>query len=73
MQAGKPAGSFISKGGNGNADLKIPLQGPKGNGSLLEWAQEEHGQWHLCSLDFQPEHGKSLTLVDAAKTHCEPE
>jgi hypothetical protein len=73
MRAGKPVGQFVSKGGNGNADLEIPLEGPRARGALLEWAQQERGQWHLCGLDFKPEHGESVTLVDEAKTHCEPE
>jgi hypothetical protein len=73
MLAGKPSGSFVSKNGYGNADLRIPLEGPKGKGALLEWAQQEHGEWHLCGLDFQPEHGRNVTLVDETKSHCEPE
>jgi hypothetical protein len=76
------------RGGEGNADLRIPLHGPRGRGTLMEWAQREGGRWHVCSLVFHPygghpygghsdgghaDTGTDLMLVDAAKTHCEAE
>jgi hypothetical protein len=71
--AGKPSGSSVTKNGSGNADLVIPLAGPKGRGLLTERAQQTQGKWRLCGLDFQPEHGSSVMLVDETKSHCERE
>jgi hypothetical protein len=74
MQAGEPIrGTVLSKNGNGNADLQIPFSGAHGKGMLLEWAQQDHGQWRLCSLNFHSADGEELKILDAAKTHCEPE
>ena len=73
MTGGKPDGKFVSKRGSGNADLTIPLRGPKGGGLLREWAQQRNGAWHLCSLSFELQDGATRIVVDAAKTHCEPE
>lgn len=66
-------GSVLMRGGEGNADLRIPLHGPRGRGMLTEWAQREGGRWHVCSLHFHTEAGADLVLVDAAGTHCEAE
>jgi hypothetical protein len=74
IQPGWPVrGSVVSKNGYGNADLQIPLNGSKGKGILSEWAQQEKGKWHICSLDLAAPNGSQLTLVDEATTHCEPE
>jgi hypothetical protein len=67
-------GYLISKGGNGNADLTIPIYGPLGRGTLLEWAQEDEGKWHICSLVFRSSDASTTTqLVSDASTHCERE
>ena len=67
-------GNLVEGGGDGNADLMVRIEGPKGRGTLGEWAQEVGGQWHICSLYFHPrEGGEDLTLVDDATTHCERE
>jgi hypothetical protein len=66
-------GSVVMRGGDGNADLRIPLHGPRGRGMLTEWAQREGGRWHVCSLHFHEDTGADLMLADAAGTHCEAE
>lgn len=64
-------GSLVASGGDGTADLVVRINGPNGRGTLDEWAQEVEGQWHVCSLTFEPRNGgASLTLVDDATTHC---
>jgi hypothetical protein len=74
MQPGWPIrGRVISQKGDGNADLQIPLNGNRGRGMLIEWAQQSQKRWRLCSLEFRSESGKRFTLVDAAGTHCEAE
>ena len=67
-------GNLVAKAGNGTADLTIRISGPLGNGALLEWAQEDRGQWQVCSLLFRSIHTTGdLTLVSDASTHCERE
>ena len=67
-------GYLVSKDGNGNADLTIPIHGPLGYGTLLEWAQEDKGKWHICSLLFRSSDASSATqLVSDTSTHCERE
>ena len=74
IQPGWPVrGSVISKHGFGNADLGIPLNGSRSKGILSEWAQQEKGKWHICSLRFTAQDQTLVTLVDEATTHCEPE
>lgn len=67
-------GSLVENGGDGNADLVVRIDGPKGRGALSEWAQEVDGRWQVCSLTFHPrDGGADLTLVDDATAHCERE
>jgi hypothetical protein len=66
-------GQVIARDGFGNADLEIPISGSRGKGKLMAWLQQEHRRWHPCSVYFRAEDGTSLTLVDGAHTHCEPE
>jgi hypothetical protein len=67
-------GNLNSGDGNGNADLAIPVYGPLGRGTLLEWAQEDAGKWSICSLVFRSSDGlTSIPLVEDSSTHCERE
>jgi hypothetical protein len=67
-------GYLVSKDGNGNADLTIPIHGPLGHGTLLEWAQEDKGKWHICSLLFRSSDASTTArLVSDISTHCERE
>jgi hypothetical protein len=57
-----------------NARLGIGISGPLGSGTLIEWAQQTSGQWHICSLVFRRGDGSgSVDLVDSETTRCEPE
>jgi hypothetical protein len=67
-------GNLVADNGDGNADLTIPVYGPLGRGILLEWAQEDTGKWHLCSLLLRSNDvSTSITLVSDASTHCDRE
>src|ERR1700733_6050398 len=46
-------GYLVANDGNGSGDRTIRLQGPLRYGLLLEWAQEDKGKWHICSLLFR--------------------
>ncbi len=75
IQPGWPIrGKLSTRKGFGNADLRIPLSGPRGKGLLLEWAQLQRGKWHICSLVFNSATGGQINLVDdQIQTHCERE
>jgi len=67
-------GNLSSDHGDGNADLIIRVGGPLGRGALNEWAQEDNGKWHICSMVFQPSGGSSSILIlDGSSNHCESE
>jgi hypothetical protein len=58
---------------SGNADLAIKISGIRGEGSLLEWAQNGCQGWHICSLSFVDKAGKEIVIVSDADTSCERE
>jgi hypothetical protein len=67
-------GNLVANNGNGTADLSIQIYGPVGGGTLLEWAQEDAGKWHLCSLLFRSSDvSTSITVVSDASTQCDRE
>jgi hypothetical protein len=67
-------GRLVSKAGSGTADLTIHISGSLGEGSLLEWAQEDRGQWQVCSLLFRAKNiTGDVTLVSDTSTHCDRE
>jgi hypothetical protein len=70
-----PRAKLHGGNGEGNADMAISVSGPLGSGTLIEWAQQSGGQWHICSLIFRPDDGgaRSFDLVDTKWAHCEPE
>ena len=74
MQPGWPIrGTLVTHKGFGHADLRIPLAGPRGQGTLVEWAQQRQAKWQLCSLVFHAANGTTLTLVYDNTTGCKRE
>ena len=63
-------GSVVTKGGNGNAYLEIPISGPQGRGVLTQWSLQKYGTWRLCALHFHPKEGATLEIVSPANTGC---
>lgn len=59
----------------GNANMTISVSGPKGSGTLIEWAQENQGRWRICSLVFHPDdaRARNVDLVDRDVASCAPE
>lgn len=67
-------GRLITEGGNGTADLTVYVRCPLGQGSLSEWAQENSGEWQICSLVFRSKDDTTrITVVDDALSRCERE
>src|SRR4029450_1300022 len=46
-------GSFTVNGASGNAELAIPLSGPRGKGTIYVAATESAGEWKFLTLVFQ--------------------
>jgi hypothetical protein len=66
-------GRIWSKSDSANADLTLPIHGPRGHGQLIEWAQQDAGQWKTCSLLYRSGLTSSdLVLVSSSDTHCKP-
>ena len=58
---------------SGNADLKIPISGDKGEGVLEEWAQQS-GKWRLCSLVYRSKDGQTrIVILPDESAPCERE
>src|ERR1017187_4071735 len=53
----------INAGGTGNADLAIPISGPKGSATIIAVAQRQAGVWNFSKLDVVVEGtGKRINL-----------
>ena len=60
-------GNINLSGSSGEADLTIPLSGPKGNGTLYVVARKSAGQWTFSQLVLVvSESGDRIDLLAAA-------
>jgi hypothetical protein len=58
-------GSFTVNGASGNAELAIPLSGPRGKGTIYVAATESAGEWRFSTLVFQlNSSGERINLQD---------
>jgi len=57
------SGSISVSGASGEADLSIPVSGPKGRGTLYARASKRAGEWHFSMLLFAPESGPRIDLL----------
>lgn len=56
------SGKVNVSGGSGEADLSIPVSGPKGSGTLYVNARKAAGQWEFQRLDLDAG-GKRVSLL----------
>ncbi len=56
-------GSINTTGPSGNADVSVPLSGPKGEGTLYIVAQKSAGQWSFSTLEFEGPAGDRVDLM----------
>ncbi len=64
-------GNFSSNGPDGEANLAIPLDGPKADGTLFVVAKKHAGEWRYETLAVNVDGGERIVLVDSA-TSVEP-
>jgi TonB family protein len=60
-------GNVSFSGGSGNANLEIPVSGPKGSGTLYARAVNEGGAWMYERLDLVASSGERVSLLDSDK------
>lgn len=53
------SGSIQVSGASGEADLALPVSGPKGGGTLYVKATRDSGRWTINSLTLSPDDGSS--------------
>ncbi|MFZ5444430.1 MAG: cytochrome c oxidase assembly factor Coa1 family protein [Myxococcota bacterium] len=65
-------GGYNEKNGSGTADFSLPLEGPKGKGTLVVKATGRGGSWNFQVLEVEAG-GKRINLLDDAPPTDEPE
>src|SRR3954471_16584244 len=58
------SGSVSVSGSQGNADLSIPIHGPKGSATLYVRAHRETGLWAYDAIKVVKDHEEELDLLD---------
>lgn len=66
-------GHVIEGSAGGTAELRIPVHGSEGRGTLFAWVQRDRGSWRICSLSFRSSRGMSIVIVADETSHCERE
>jgi|SRR5438105_4125070 hypothetical protein len=62
------SGSISTNNGSGNADINIPISGPKGGGSVHVVGTKEGGRWTYSALEFKPKNGPTIDLRAPLRT-----
>jgi hypothetical protein len=52
----------------GDADINIPVSGPKGKGTIHAVAKKEGGSWRYSVLDVQVDGGPNINLLRETST-----
>ena len=61
-------GDISTSGASGEADLAIPLDGPRADGTLYVVAEKRAGDWRYETLAVNVDGGERIVLVDNAAT-----
>jgi len=65
------SGNISVNGSSGQADLSIPLSGPKGKGTLYVTAHKTAGTWSFEVLQFAPKDGgERMDLLAPHRPRC---
>ncbi|WP_313929141.1 cytochrome c oxidase assembly factor Coa1 family protein [Pseudoxanthomonas sp.] len=59
-------GNISVNGGSGDADLAIPLDGARADGTLYVVAEKQAGEWRYETLAVNVDGGERIVLVDEA-------
>ena len=66
-----PSGSVSVSGTHGNAELAIPLHGPKGKGTVYVTAHKEIGRWMFDRMVFTADGASSSDDIDLLSRDAE--
>ncbi|MCH6485092.1 cytochrome c oxidase assembly factor 1 family protein [Pseudoxanthomonas sp. LH2527] len=61
-------GNISTSGASGEADLAIPLDGPRADGTLYVVAEKRAGEWRYETLAVNVDGGERIVLEDHAAT-----
>ena len=59
------SGSINTENADGNANLSIPIHGPKGKARLHVVGEKESGRWRYTTMTVTPETGDPIDLLRA--------
>ena len=65
-------GNISTSGASGDADLAIPLDGPRADGTLYVVAEKRAGEWRYETLAVNVDGGERIVLVDEASRTPDP-
>ena len=65
-------GNISTSGASGEADLAIPLDGPRADGTLYVVAEKRAGDWRYETLAVNVDGGERIVLVDATSSTPNP-
>ncbi len=69
-----PSGKTSVNGPSGEADIAIPISGPKGKGTIYAVGTKSAGKWEFSKLTVQIENGETIDLKGGSpKAATEPE
>lgn len=68
-----PSGKTNVNGPSGDADIAIPISGPKGKATLYAVGTKSDGKWAFSKLAVQVDGGETIDLNESAKSKPETE
>lgn len=72
-EAALPGGNINVSGSAGDADLSVPLTGPKGSATLYVVAKRTAGEWEYATLRVKPDgDGETIDLAPAERSTSRP-
>ena len=68
-----PSGKTNVNGSSGDADIAIPISGPKGKATIYAVGTKSAGKWEFSKLAVQVDGGETIDLNESAKSKPETE
>ena len=62
------SGSINTQNRNGDADISIPISGPKGKGTIQVVGTKDSGRWSYTKMTVTPEKGEPIDLLAPLRT-----
>lgn len=62
------SGSINTQNRSGNADISVPVHGPKAKGTIHVVGTKSEGRWSYTTMTFTPERGDPVDLLEPTST-----